>query len=66
MTMPSGSNHKFFTEAEVASLTGIREEDLRRLAKEKHIGTMAFASIGGQRAEHWLFSNEDLTILAAG
>jgi hypothetical protein len=64
--MPTGPNHKFFTEAEVASLTGIREEDLRRLAKEKHLGTMACASVGGQRAEHWLFSSEDVTILAAG
>jgi hypothetical protein len=59
-------NHKFFTEAEVARLTGISEEDLRRLAKERHLGTIACALVAGVRAEHWLFSNADLTSLAAG
>ena len=38
-------NHKFFTEAEVARLTGISEEDLRRLAKERHLGTIACALV---------------------
>jgi hypothetical protein len=57
------SSQKYFTEAEVASLTGISRENLRNLAREKHLGTMASASIGGTRAESWLFTNSDLMIL---
>jgi hypothetical protein len=58
------SSQKYFSEAEVASLTGIPREDLRSLAREKHLGTMASALVGGTRAESWLFTNSDLLILA--
>ena len=57
------SSQKFFTEAEVTSLTGICSEHLRNVAKTKHIGTMAIAAVGGDHAESWLFSNSDLLIL---
>jgi len=58
------SSQKLFTEAEVVNLTGICREHLRRLANEKHLGTMATALIAGERAESWLFSNSDLMILS--
>jgi hypothetical protein len=57
------SSQKFFTEAEVASLTGICLDHLRNLAKEKHIGTAASASVAGTRAESRLFSHSDLMVL---
>lgn len=57
------SSQKLFTEAEVVDLTGICREHLRRLANEKHLGTMATALIAGERAESWLFSNSDVMIL---
>jgi hypothetical protein len=57
------SSQKYFTESEVASLTGISCEDLRAVAREKRIGTMASALVGGIRAESWLFTNSDLMIL---
>jgi hypothetical protein len=58
------SSQKLFTEAEVVNLTGICREHLRRLANEKHLGTMATALIAGERGESWLFSNSDLMILS--
>ena len=57
------SSQKLFTEDEVASLTGICLEHLRNLAKEKHIGTMASATVAGNRAESRLFTNSDLMVL---
>lgn len=58
------SSQKFFTEDEVASLTGICLEHLRGLAKNKHLGTIARAAeLAGAEAEKWLFSNSDLMIL---
>ena len=57
------SSQKFFTEAEVTNMTGICSEHLRRLAREKHLGTTASALIAGQRAESRLFTNSDLMIL---
>jgi hypothetical protein len=58
------SSQKFFTEDEVASLTGICLEHLRGLAKNKHLGTIARAAeMAGAEAEKWLFSNSDLMIL---
>jgi hypothetical protein len=58
------SSQKFFTEDEVASLTGICLEHLRGLAKNKHLGTLARAAeAAGAEAEKWLFSNSDLMIL---
>lgn len=56
-------SQKLFTEAETADLTGICREHLRRMAHEKHLGTMATALIGGERAESWLFTNSDLAML---
>ncbi|MGH9573392.1 MAG: hypothetical protein ACRD40_07680 [Candidatus Acidiferrales bacterium] len=58
------SSQKLFTEAEIVGLTGICREHLRRLANEKHLGTMAAALIAGERAESWLFTNSDLMILS--
>ena len=57
-------SQKLFTEAEVVDLTGICREHLRRLAHEKHLGTMATALIAGERAQSWLFTNTDLAMLA--
>lgn len=58
------SSQKFFTEDEVASLTGICLEHLRGLAKNKHLGQIARAAeLAGAEAEKWLFSNSDLMIL---
>lgn len=57
------SSQKLFTEAEVVDLTGICREHLRRLANEKRLGTLATALIAGERAESWLFTTSDLTIL---
>jgi hypothetical protein len=57
------SSQKLFTEAEIVDLTGICREHLRRVANEKHLGTLATALIAGERAESWLFSNTDLVIL---
>jgi hypothetical protein len=58
------SSQKFFTEDEVASLTGICLEHLRGLAKNKHLGRLARAAeAAGAEAEKWLFSNSDLMIL---
>lgn len=59
------SSQKYFTEDEVASLTGICSEHLRDLARAKRIGTIASALVAGTRAESRLFSNSDLAILAS-
>lgn len=57
-------SQKLFTEAEIVDLTGICREHLRRIANDKHLGTLATALIAGERAESWLFSNSDLTMLS--
>jgi hypothetical protein len=58
------SSQKFFTEAEVVSLTGICAEHLRGLARNKHLGTIAgVAEAAGARVEKWLFTNSDLMIM---
>lgn len=57
------SSQKFFTEDEVASLTGICVEHLRGVARNKHLGTAAAAEPAGARAEKWLFTNSDLMIV---
>ena len=57
------ASQKFFTEDEVATLTGICLEHLRNLAQEKHIGTTASASVAGVRAQSRLFTNSDLMVL---
>jgi hypothetical protein len=58
------SNQKFFTEEEVAKLTGICQEHLRGFARHKHIGTLTRAAEAlGAEAQKWLFSRSDLMIL---
>ena len=58
------SSQKFFTEDEVASLTGICVEHLRGLARNKHLGTLArVAQTPGVEAGKWLFTHSDLVIL---
>jgi hypothetical protein len=55
------SSQKFFTEDEVANLTGICVEHLRSLARNRHLGTLAHDAKA--EAESWLFTNSDLMIL---
>jgi hypothetical protein len=57
------ASQKLFTEAETVDLTGICREHLRRIANDKHLGTLATALIAGERAESWLFTNCDLMLL---
>ncbi|HXW54760.1 MAG TPA: hypothetical protein VEJ67_03350 [Candidatus Cybelea sp.] len=58
------SSQKFFTEDEVADLTGICLEHLRGLARNRHLGTLArVAEAAGAEAEKWLFTHSDLMIL---
>ena len=58
------SSQKFFTEDEVANLTGICVEHLRGLARNKHLGTLARAApTAGAEAGKWLFTHSDLVIL---
>jgi hypothetical protein len=52
-------SQKIFTEDEVVSLTGICTDHLRKLAQNKHLGTIA----RGAEAEKGLFSHSDLMIL---
>jgi hypothetical protein len=60
------SSQKFFTEDEVASLTGICLEHLRGLARNRHLGTIARAAeAAGAEAGKWLFTVSDLMILTA-
>lgn len=60
------SSQKFFTEAEVISLTGICAEHLRGLVQSKHLGTIARAAAAATAdAEKWLFTNSDLMIMTA-
>ncbi len=59
------SSQKFFTEDEVSSLTGIGLEDLRQLARVRHLGFLGRAAeIAGEQAQRMLFSLSDLTVLA--
>ncbi|MGH9713050.1 MAG: hypothetical protein ACRD5M_07105 [Candidatus Acidiferrales bacterium] len=58
------SSQKFFTMDEVSSLTGICQDHLRSLARNKHLGNLArVAEAAGAEAEKWLFTNSDLMIL---
>lgn len=58
------SSQKFFTEDEVASLTGICLEHLRGMARNRHLGKLArVAEAAGVGAEKWLFTNSELMIL---
>jgi len=58
------SSQKIFTEAEVASLTGICAEHLRNFARSRHLGFIARAAeAAGARADQWLFTLSDLMVL---
>ena len=58
------SSQKIFTDAEVASLTGICVEHLHGLAKTRHLGFIARAAeAAGKQADQWLFTLSDLIVL---
>jgi len=58
------SSQKIFTEAEVASLTGICAEHLHNFARSRHLGFIARAAeAAGARADQWLFTLSDLMVL---
>lgn len=57
------SSQKSFTEEEVARLTGICREHVRRFARDKHVGTITrVAEMVG--ADTWTFTHSELMILA--
>jgi len=59
------SSQKIFTDAEIATLTGICLEHLRGLARRRHLGFIARADeAGGKQADQWLFTQSDLIVLA--
>ena len=58
------SSQKIFTEAEIASLTGICVEHLHRMARTRHLGFIArLAETAGKQADEWLFTLSDLMVL---
>jgi len=58
------SSQKIFTEAEVASLTGICAEHLHNFARSRHLGFIARAAeAAGAKADQWLFTLSDLMVL---
>jgi hypothetical protein len=58
------SSQKIFTEAEIASLTGICLDHLRSLAKSRHLGFIARAAeAAGKQADQLLFTLSDLLVL---
>lgn len=58
------SSQKIFTDAEVASLTGICVDHLRNFAKSRHLGFIARAAeAAGKQADQWLFTLSDLMVL---
>lgn len=59
------SSQKIFTDAEVASLTGICVEHVHNFARSRHLGMIARAAEkAGTQAEQWLFTLSDLMVLA--
>ena len=59
-------SQKIFTEEEISRLTGICIEHLHGVARSKHLGSIVMAAEGaGAQAERWLFTNTDLSVLAA-
>jgi hypothetical protein len=59
------SSQKIFTDAEVASLTGICVEHVHNFARSRHLGIIARAAeAAGAQAEQWLFTLSDLMVLA--
>jgi len=60
------SSQKIFTEDEISRLTGICIEHLHSVARSKHLGSIVRAAeAAGEHAERWLFTNADLSVLAA-
>lgn len=58
------SSQKIFTDAEIASLTGICLEHLHGLARKRHLGFIARAAeAAGKQADQWLFTLSDLIVL---
>jgi hypothetical protein len=58
------SSQKIFTDAEIASLSGICVEHLHGLAKTRHLGFVARAAeAAGKQADQWLFTLSDLIVL---
>jgi hypothetical protein len=58
------SSQKIFTDAEVASLTGICVEHVHNFARSRHLGMIARAAeAAGVQAEQWLFTLSDLMVL---
>jgi hypothetical protein len=58
------SSQKLFTDSEVASLTGICLEDLRELARSRHLGFLSRAAEAAeQQAASLLFTLSDLMVL---
>jgi len=58
------SRQKIFTDAEVASLTGICVEHVHNFAKSRHLGMIARAAeAAGAQADQWLFTLSDLMVL---
>jgi hypothetical protein len=58
------ASQKFFTEDEVSVLTGISLDDLRELARRRHLGFLGRAAeMAGEQAQRLLFSLSDLMVL---
>lgn len=58
------SSQKLFTDAEVASLTGICVEHIHNFARTRHLGFIARAAeAAGAQAEQWIFTLSDLMVL---
>jgi hypothetical protein len=58
------SSQKIFTDAEVASLTGICVDHLHNFARSRHLGMIARAAeAAGATADQWLFTLSDLMVL---
>jgi hypothetical protein len=58
------SSQKLFTDHEVSSLTGISLDDLRELARSRHLGFLTRAAEAAeQQAASLLFTLSDLMVL---
>lgn len=58
------SSQKLFTDSEVSSLTGIGLEDLRELARSRHLGFLSRAAEAAEeQAANLLFTLSDLMVL---
>ena len=62
-TLTIRSSQKIFTEEEVSGLMGIGLDDLRNVARAKHLGFMERAAQVAGDAEKWLFTTADLMVL---